>query len=213
MKFMQRAAAAASPATPGVSPSEDERPSKRVRRDLGSSPHRPQTQSPLFDQKAAQAALDAEAAKRAALIERQAEKLGDAHWKLDPARLPGSDQRKAVPLNIVQVGFSQIDRRDALETTAMEMGGPTLRSYRPKTPKKMKADEDDVRFPIMFGRVASLTRSYRMITPVAQTAIVILLRSPIPIPMHRALLVKLPTRQGRPIRQVGPVTAHRSVKS
>lgn len=209
MKFMQRAAATTSAASPGVSQPEDERPSKRVKREFGSSPQRPQAQSPLFDQKAAQAALDAETAKRAALVERQAEKLGDAHWRLDPAKLPGSDQRKGVPLNIVQVGFSQIDKRDALETTQIETGGPSLRSYRPKTPKKMKADEDGVRIPTLFDGANPLTKLYRVITQVAQTAILTLT----PILTRRALLVKLPLGQGQAIRRVGPVTVHRSAKS
>lgn len=144
MKFMQRAAAAASPSSPVVSQSEDERPSKRAKTESRSSPGTPQTQSPLFDKRAAQAALDAEEKKREILVERQAEKLGDAHWKLDPQKLPGSGQRKGVPLNIVRVGFSQIDRADAAEMIQLETDGPSFRSYQPKSSKQIKAKDENV---------------------------------------------------------------------
>lgn len=150
MKFMQRAAAAGSPTSPGVSQSEDERPSKRAKIESRSSLGSPQTHSPLFDQgaaRAAKAALEAEAQKRAALIEQQAEKLGDAHWRLDPAKLPGSDQRKGALLNIVQVGFSQIDEREALETEQAQTDGPSFQLYGPRRSKKTKVTKGDVRVP------------------------------------------------------------------
>lgn len=155
MKFMQRAAAAASPAPSGVSQSEDERPSKRVKTESRSSTGTPQGKSPLFDEKAAQAAqaaILAEERKREALIERQAEKLGDAYWKFDPAKLPKSNQQRGVPLKIVHIGFSEIDQRNALDAAQPEMDGPSFQSYRPKEPKKTK---DEVRATIHIGNTIS----------------------------------------------------------
>lgn len=203
MKFMQRAAAAATaapPSSPGVSQqSEDERPSKRVKTEFGgasssSSPRTPQAQKPLFDhQAAAQAALDAEDEKREALAARLAERLGDAHWRLDPARLPGSDRRKGVPLNIVQVGFSQIDRSDALATTTRptETDEPVLQSYQPK-----QITKTEVRVPAHHDRTISLICFYRMmaqiaiLTPTPTLTLILTLAL-----THRALLlVKPPSR-------------------
>lgn len=207
MKFMQRAAAA-SPTSPGVSQSDSERPSKRAKTESRSALGTPQNQSPSFDQKATQAALDAEDRRRAALIEQQAERLGDAHWKLDPAKLPGSDQRKGAPLKIVQIGFSQIDRRDALETNQGEADGPSFHSYGPKKTKKTKASKDDVRVsPIQLGEIIKLTYFYRMIILSAQTAILTLTL------IHQTLLVKVLVRKRLPTNLVVPVMVHKSVKN
>lgn len=212
MKFMQRAAAAAaaSPSSPGVSQPEDERPSKRVKKEFGSSPRTPQAQTLLFDQKAAQAALEAEEQKREALIERQAEKLGDAHWRLDPTKLPGSDRRKGVPLKIVQVGFSQIDRSDTLATRQSESDGTALQSYQPN---KSKTVNEEVRVPAPFDGTISLIYFYRMIAQIAiltLTLTLILLPTPM---ICRTLLVELPVRWKVASHLVGPVTAPRSVNN
>lgn len=208
MKFMQRAAAA-SPSSPGVSQSEDDRPSKRVKTEFGSSPRTPQAQTPLFDQKAAQAALDAEDKKREALIERQAEKLGDAHWRLDPAKLPGSNRRKGVPLNIVQVGFSQIDRSDALATRQPESDGPVLQSYQPNKSKRVNKE---VRVLAPFDGTISLICFYRMIARIAILTMTLTLTL-ISTPTYRTLLAKFPIRWKVALHLVGPVTAPRSVKN
>ncbi|POS73454.1 hypothetical protein DHEL01_v208156 [Diaporthe helianthi] len=111
MKFMQRAAAAAaSPSSPSTPTSDDGRASKR-RKTSGQSPMTPQTPSYVIDHKAAQVAREEEERKRQEHAARQAEKLGDSHWVLDAAKLPGPDQQAGKVLNVVQVGFSQIDSR------------------------------------------------------------------------------------------------------
>lgn len=140
MKFMQRAAAAASPTSPSTPTSDDGHSSKRRKTAGRSSLGAPETPSYVIDQKVAQAALDAEERKREALIEKQAEKLGDSHWVLDPTKLPRADQQRGAPLNIVQVGFSQIDRKETVEEKPDEADGPSFRSY---GPSKKKATEDD----------------------------------------------------------------------
>lgn len=112
MKFMQRAAAAKSPSTPSTptAASDDERPSKRLRTGERSSPSAPKTPGYVVDQKAAQAALDEEDRKRQSAIDRMAERLGDSHWVLDTAKLPAF-HNQATPLRVVQIGFSEIDKK------------------------------------------------------------------------------------------------------
>lgn len=138
MKFMQRAVAAAtSPSSPSTPTSDDGRASKR-RKTSDQSPMTPQTPSYLIDRKAAQTAKDEEERKRQEHAARQAEKLGDSHWVLDAAKLPGPDQQAGRVLNVVQVGFSQIDSRrggedeqaGAEEHTGTD--GPSLKTYGPR---------------------------------------------------------------------------------
>ncbi|KUI56293.1 hypothetical protein VP1G_03558 [Cytospora mali] len=137
MKFMQRAAAAAPPSAPST-PAADHEPSSKRRKTSGrASLGTPETQSYVIDHRAAQAALEEEERKRQALVAKHAEALGDSHWVLDAAKLPGAQQGGA-PLKIVQVGFSQIDRggggeaaeaqeeEEEEETTTID--GPTFRS-------------------------------------------------------------------------------------
>lgn len=113
MKFMQRGAAAAaaagtpeaasSPATPR---SEDGSAKRRKFSHTSSVASSPAT--PLYDQKAIRAAIEEEEKKREAAIEKRAAELGDSHWVLEgAAALPKSGSRPL--LNVVQVGFSQID--------------------------------------------------------------------------------------------------------
>lgn len=146
MKFMQRAAAAAaSPSSPSTPTSDDGRASKR-RKTSGQSPMTPQTPSYVIDHKAAQVAREEEERKRQEHAARQAEKLGDSHWVLDAAKLPGPDQQAGKVLNVVQVGFSQIDSRRGEEDeqagvekhTATD--GPSLKTYGPRKAAS-KSDE------------------------------------------------------------------------
>ena len=68
--------------------------------------------TPLYDQKAIQAAMEEEEKKRRAAIEKRAAELGDSHWVLEgAAALPRSSFRPL--LNVVQVGFAQIDHAGA----------------------------------------------------------------------------------------------------
>lgn len=105
MKFMQRAVASESnsPTTPR---SDNEGSAKRRKVSHTSAKSSPIT--PLYDQKAVQAALEEEDKKRQAAIERRAAELGDSRWVLD-SHLPSSGAGLNSPLNVVQVGFSQID--------------------------------------------------------------------------------------------------------
>lgn len=138
MKFMQRAAAAAtSPSSPSTPTSDEGRASKR-RKTSGQSPMTPQTPSYLIDHKAAQAAKEEEERKRQEHAARQAEKLGDSHWVLDAAKLPGPDRQAGKLLNVVQVGFSQIDSRRGEEDEQADVeenigtDGPSLKTYGPR---------------------------------------------------------------------------------
>lgn len=137
MKFMQRAAAAKSPSAPSApstptAASDDERPSKRLRTGERSSPSVPKTPGFVVDQKAAQAALDEEDRKRQAAIDRMAERLGDSHWVLDTAKLPAS-HNQATPLRVVQIGFSEIDKKQKSEEGQEEKEKEqTFQSYGPK---------------------------------------------------------------------------------
>lgn len=140
MKFMQRAAASgSSPTTPK---SEDEHSAKRRRTSAGkATPSTPIT--PLFDQRAVQAALEEEEQKRQAALERQAMELGDSRWVLD-IQMPVSKTGTAAqaPLNVVQVGFAQIDASDSPEANLGQVSG--LKSFGPKA-KNLKRKDPEVR--------------------------------------------------------------------
>jgi hypothetical protein len=117
MKFMQRgaavaaAAAAAAASTPEagspVTPKTDDGSAKR-RKVAHSSSAAGSPATPLYDQKAIQAAIEEEEKKRKAAIERRAAELGDSHWVLEGASaLPKTGPRAL--LDVVPVGFAQID--------------------------------------------------------------------------------------------------------
>ncbi|CAN8096701.1 unnamed protein product [Discula destructiva] len=152
MKFMQRAAAAnsspTSPSTP-ASASDDGHPSKRQKIGGRSSLGGREATSYVVDQKAAQAALEEEDRKRQAAIDKMAERLGDSHWVLDTAKLPSSHKQAAMPLNIVQVGFSEIDRRgdteegqEKEEALAFQTYGPKKKAQKDKNNKESDLDSD-----------------------------------------------------------------------
>ncbi len=100
MKFMQRAVADA-----------EEEPLSPKRRKVS---HPSKVATPVIDREAMRAALEEDDRKRQVAIEKQAEELGDSHWVLDVAvpapKLGGVPQ---APLNIVPVGFAQIDTPDS----------------------------------------------------------------------------------------------------
>ena len=112
MKFMQRGAAAAAAAgvpeaSSPATPRSDDGSAKR-RKFAHTPPAASSPATPLYDQKAIQAAIEEEEKKRQAAIEKRAAELGDSHWVLEgAAALPKSGSRPL--LNVVQVGFSQID--------------------------------------------------------------------------------------------------------
>lgn len=109
MKFMQRAAASphSSPATAG----SEEQSAKRRKVSHSSSPQTGLASS--VDRTAVQAALDEEERKRQEALSQHAAELGDARWILnvkDDRSL--STNRADAPLNVVRVGFAQIDSGD-----------------------------------------------------------------------------------------------------
>jgi hypothetical protein len=74
-----------------------------------SAPPTPTPNTPIYDQEAIRAAIDEEEKKRLAAIEKRAAELGDSHWVLDTASAPLPKNGSRLPLNVVQVGFAQID--------------------------------------------------------------------------------------------------------
>jgi hypothetical protein len=138
MKFMQRgvaaataAAATASETTSPIAPrTDDDEGSAKKRRRIShaSAPSTPT--APLYDQKALEAALEEEDRKRLAAIEKRAAELGDSHWVLDGApATPNTGSRR--PLNIVQVGFAQIDQLGEPSETSPSLEGANLSANGP----------------------------------------------------------------------------------
>jgi hypothetical protein len=88
-----------------------------------------------------EAALAEEDKKREAAIEKRALELGDARWVL-PARLPSAATASHSPLNVVQVGFAQIDSPAALGangSTTEEQGLTAQSQFRRFNMKKSQA--------------------------------------------------------------------------
>ncbi|RYP81929.1 hypothetical protein DL769_001773 [Monosporascus sp. CRB-8-3] len=111
MKFMQRAAATSSTASSPSTPQSEEQPSKRQK--VAHSPATPQSIDSLVDQAAVKKALAEEERKRQEALVRHAAESGDARWVLDTkaTRMTiGNEVQR--PLNVVQVGFAQIDSSD-----------------------------------------------------------------------------------------------------
>ncbi|KAI1143830.1 hypothetical protein F5Y05DRAFT_362760 [Hypoxylon sp. FL0543] len=108
MKFMQRAVA--SPSSSPTTPNSDEQASKR--RKVSHDPAKSELRDslPQIDQTAMQAAIAEEERKRQEALIQHAAELGDARWVLDiPEKATGSGREVQTPLNVVQVGFAQID--------------------------------------------------------------------------------------------------------
>ncbi|TPX14345.1 uncharacterized protein E0L32_005541 [Thyridium curvatum] len=118
MKFMQRGASSASssPSTPQAS--EDQ---SAKRRKTSHSATKSQPVTPVIDQKALQAAREEEEKAKQAAVERRAAELGDSHWVLQvPTPTTKSGKAIQAPLNIVQVGFSQIDSKGAEDESPLD---------------------------------------------------------------------------------------------
>jgi hypothetical protein len=96
MKFMQRGAAS-SPSS--ATNSTDERSSKRQRTSSGFSSRG------TSDDQVIQAALQAEEAKRAQLLDRQAAEAGESKWVIDTPRKVANP----VGFTVVSAGYSVID--------------------------------------------------------------------------------------------------------
>ncbi|KAG5992589.1 hypothetical protein E4U43_003724, partial [Claviceps pusilla] len=104
MKFMQRAMASASSAG---SPDPDVPSSKKRKLDQSPAPGRI---DPNINQALIQAALhDQEAARQAALAKHSA---ADTHWVLKMKVDEAQSQKESRPLNVVYVGYGEIDSDD-----------------------------------------------------------------------------------------------------
>lgn len=137
MKFMQRAAA--SPASSPTTPDTDEQASKR--RKVTHKPASRENKDPVvqINQAEVQAAIAEEERKRQEALVQHAAELGDARWVLDiPDKTAGPGREIQTPMNVVQVGFAQIDSQidsfdaagfDAESTDTSHTRTPMVRRY------------------------------------------------------------------------------------
>lgn len=103
MKFMQRAAASAA-----SSPDSDGQSSKKRKYEHSSPQGR---LSDAIDKAAIRAALEDQESKRSAAL--QQHKAADTHWVLKPSMTkPSSATPPTAPMNIVYVGYGEIDSAD-----------------------------------------------------------------------------------------------------
>ncbi|KAI1429245.1 hypothetical protein F5Y12DRAFT_474282 [Xylaria sp. FL1777] len=147
MKFMQRAAASSPASAPNTPPSNDQ---SNKRRKVAHNTTSHQNVDTLVNQAAIQAAIAEEEKKVESALLKRAEELGDARWVLDvPEQAKGHTAQPL--LNVVQVGFAQIDSFDAAENDADTAGTlhgsiPALRRYnmdKRKIPKKPKNNSSE----------------------------------------------------------------------
>ncbi|KAI1353067.1 hypothetical protein F5Y01DRAFT_67338 [Xylaria sp. FL0043] len=111
MKFMQRAAAASPSSTPST-PTPNDQSNKRRKTAHNTTPH--QDVDTLVNQAAIQAAIAEEEKKVESALLKRAEELGDSRWVLDvPNHAKGHTAQTL--LNVVRVGFAQIDSSDSVE--------------------------------------------------------------------------------------------------
>ncbi|KAI1078418.1 hypothetical protein F5B20DRAFT_582338 [Whalleya microplaca] len=147
MKFMQRVAASPSPSP--TTPKADEHSSKRRKLSRENSDSLVQV-----DQAAIQAAVAEEERKRQGALARRAAELGDSRWVLDmPEMGKTASHQVQAPLNVIQVGFAQIDASgaaglDSESTDAYQGPIPPFRRYnmdkkQAGVPKGNKSDSDE----------------------------------------------------------------------
>ncbi|KAI1417570.1 hypothetical protein F5Y13DRAFT_59900 [Hypoxylon sp. FL1857] len=138
MKFMQRAVA--SPSSSPTTPNSDEQASKRRKVSHDPTKRELRDSLPQIDQTAVQAAIAEEERKRQEALIQHAAELGDARWVLDVPDKPTEPGRVVqTPLNVVQVGFAQIDSHidpsdaagldDAESTDTLHTRTPLVRRY------------------------------------------------------------------------------------
>ncbi|RYP69253.1 hypothetical protein DL771_006221 [Monosporascus sp. 5C6A] len=137
MKFMQRAAATSSTASSPSTSQSEEQSSKRQK--VSHSPAPPQSIDSLVDQAAVKKALAEEERKRQEALVRHAAESGDARWVLDTqATKMTTGNGVQRPLNVVQVGFAQIDSSDNADDNIGSQDG----SYSPAQNNR-GSDSDD----------------------------------------------------------------------
>jgi len=140
MKFMQRAAASTPSSSTPSTPASNDQSNKRRKVSHNAEPQ--QDVDMLVNQAAIKAAIAEEEKKVENALLKRAEELGDAHWVL---QIPAQDKNRTVhtPLNVVQVGFAQIDSSDAMGDDTGSAGPsyhsvPALRRYNMEK-KKVRA--------------------------------------------------------------------------
>lgn len=149
MKFMQRGAAAAAAAaathTPEASPAATSRSdgsSAKRRKVSHTSSAAGSPAAAFYDHQAIKAAVEEEEKRNQAAVERRAAELGDSHWVLEgAAATPAKGSRPL--LNVVQVGFTQIDYAGAPggdDNDPFDLGSvPAQPQFRRFNMKKSKA--------------------------------------------------------------------------
>ncbi|KAI0816319.1 hypothetical protein GGR55DRAFT_230546 [Xylaria sp. FL0064] len=130
MKFMQRAAAASPSSTPST-PTPSDQSNKRRKTSHNTTPH--QDVDTLVNQAAIQAAIAEEEKKVESTLLKRAEELGDSRWVLDVPKHAKSNTAQPL-LNVVRVGFAQIDSSDSVEnetdtSRTLHETIPALRRY------------------------------------------------------------------------------------
>lgn len=142
MKFMQRAAAASpsSPSSPTPStPLPNDQSNKRRKVAHDAAPQ--QNVEALVNQAAIQAAIAEEEKKVEHALLKRAEELGDARWVLDISG-QAKDRTAQTPLNVIQVGFAQIDSFDAVGN---ETGSPDIPHHSVPALRRYNMDKKKVR--------------------------------------------------------------------
>ncbi|KAH9898899.1 hypothetical protein F4778DRAFT_175140 [Xylariomycetidae sp. FL2044] len=144
MKFMQRAAS--SPSSTPTTPDTTENPSKK-RKISKQSTTQPSVDS-LVDRTKIQAAIAEDERKREEALVKHAAQVGDAHWVLDvQEKAADSAPPVQAPLNIVRVGFTQIDSYapehdgDSIEDSTLL--ARAVRRYNMDKKKEKKREESD----------------------------------------------------------------------
>ncbi|KAL9598297.1 MAG: hypothetical protein Q9219_004598 [cf. Caloplaca sp. 3 TL-2023] len=145
MKFMQRAAASSPTSTTETA---DGNPSKRRKISKDESP----MTTPGTDVLAVQTAVDAEDAKRAAVMEKIAAEAGETKWVLstsDPEKSNGTARK----LRFLSAGYSDIDQDDEIIGRPSSLGRRSFgrlnnnakkqQDISPNNPLSTSADEDD----------------------------------------------------------------------
>lgn len=158
MKFMQRAAASpasSSPATPTATPTPDsEQVSKRRKLSHKPTPSKTQASAAQIDQAAVQAALAEEERKRQEALVQRAAELGDEHWVLErPDKGTSPSREIQTPLNVVYVGFAQIDCSNDADLDAESIDslpGYTSKIRRYNMPDKLVGS---LSFPFFFSNM------------------------------------------------------------
>ncbi|KAI0179965.1 hypothetical protein GGR52DRAFT_221354 [Hypoxylon sp. FL1284] len=158
MKFMQRAAASPSASSPTNADPDEQASNRSKRRKVAHKSSAAGSKEPVaqINQAAVRAAIAEEERKRQEALVQHAAELGDARWVLDMPNKPTNlNHTIQAPMNVVQVGFAQIDSPndasdaaglDAESTDISHTRSPMVRRYnmdKKKMPKKSMPKNSD----------------------------------------------------------------------